>query len=77
MAMIPTGGPELDNLLLQLLRDKIRSELKADLMKVAEDQVDAAADRAVAGLETHIQRVFSERHAGSLVKVMVERVRPK
>lgn len=64
-----------DDLLLHLLRAEIRRQLKDDLMKVAEEHVDAAVDRAVAGLETEIQRVFTERHAGTLVQVMVERVR--
>jgi hypothetical protein len=64
-----------DDLLLRLLRESIRSELKVELMKVAEEQVDAAADRAIAGLETHIKRVFSEQYAGNLINVVVERHR--
>ena len=66
-----------DDLLLHLLRAEVRRQLKDDLMKVAEEVVDAAADRAVAGLEMQISRIFNERHAGDLVKVMVERVRPQ
>jgi hypothetical protein len=71
--MASLTGPDPDNILLNLLRKSIGDELKIDLMKIAEEQVDAAVDRAIAGLETHIQRAFDQQHAGHLVKVIVER----
>lgn len=66
-----------DAFLLNLLRAEIRRELKADLMKVAEERVDAAVDAAVAGLEVQISSALSRTHGDRLVQVLVERVRPK